>query len=154
MEQATGQLFSARYTELSRELRDRWSDPIGMTLLHGDINGTNVLTPKNADSPVYFLDRQPFEWSLTYGLGVDDLAYFLLFWSTEDRKGHDQAILRCWFEAFAQPNYSWKQAQTDWRLSVKHTLHVPLEWCSKPETISKMRWLWERQLHRVQEALA
>ena len=33
-------------------------------------------------------------------------------------------------------------------------LHVPLEWCSKPETAEKMRWLWELQLGRVLSAMA
>ena len=55
-----------------------------MSLLHGDLNPTNILTPKTADTPVYFLERQPFDWSLTYGLGAYDLAYFLVIWWPED----------------------------------------------------------------------
>lgn len=33
-------------------------------------------------------------------------------------------------------------------------VHVPLEWCSKPETVEEMRWLWELQLGRVLSAMA
>lgn len=154
MESATGQAFHANFMAHARKLRERWANPVGMTLLHGDLNPTNILTPKTAEAPVYFLDRQPFDWSLTYGLGIYDLAYFLiLWWSEETRSAHEQALLRCWHGAFSQPEYSWEQAQADWALSVEHCLHVPLEWCSKPETVDKMSWLWKMQLARVQAAL-
>src|SRR5262249_44247831 len=149
MERATEQAFLERFVAHARLLRERWSDPCGMTLLHGDLNPTNILTPKTAETPVYFLDRQPFDWSLTYGLGTYDLAYFLiLWWPEEARRTHEQTLLRCWYDAFSQSGYSWEQAQTDWQLSVEQCLHVPLEWCSKPETLTKMRWLWQTQLDR------
>ena len=155
MERATEQAFLERFVAHARLLRERWSDPCGMTLLHGDLNPTNILTPKTAETPVYFLDRQPFDWSLTYGLGTYDLAYFLiLWWPEETRSAHEQTLLRCWYDAFSQSGYSWEQAQTDWHLSVEQCLHVPLEWCSKPETLTKMRWLWHTQLGRIQAALA
>lgn len=150
LEQATGQPFAARVAAHADALRTRWSNPVGMSLLHGDLNSTNVLTPQDAESPVYFLDRQPFDWSLTYGVAAYDLAYFLiLWWPAEVRHTHEAAILRCWFEAFAAPGYTWEQAQTDWSLSVEQCLHVPLEWCSKPETAESMRWLWQMQLDRI-----
>ena len=153
LERATGRAFARRFEQNAQALRTRWANPIGQSLLHGDLNSTNILTPKNAESPVYFLDRQPFEWSLTYGLAVYDLAYFLILWWPEDvRAAHEAAILRRWFEAFAQPHYSWEQAQSDWKLSVEQCLHVPLEWCSKPETVETMRWLWSFQLARVTAA--
>ncbi len=154
MERATGQGFRERFVTHTRELRERWSAPYGMTLLHGDLNPTNILTPKNAETPVYFLDRQPFDWSLTYGLGTYDLAYFLiLWWPVEIRRTHEHTLLRCWYDAFAQSDYSWEQAQADWLLSVEQCLHVPLEWCSKPETLTKMSGLWKTQLARIQSAL-
>jgi thiamine kinase-like enzyme len=153
METATGQKFAARFDVHEKALRQRWADPLGMSLLHGDLNAMNILTPKNAEKPVYFLDRQPFDWSLTYGLAAYDLAYILvLWWPTEARQAHEAAMLQRWFEAFAQPGYDWEQAQSDWQLSVEQCLHVPLEWCSKPETVAKMRWVWERQLGRIQTA--
>ena len=153
MEQATGDAFSGRFEKHADALRTRWANPLGQSLLHGDLNSTNILTPKDAETPVYFLDRQPFDWSLTYGLAAYDLAYFLiLWWPEEARAAHEDAILRRWFEAFAQPDYPWELAQSDWRLSVEQCLHVPLEWCSKPETVEQMRWLWSFQLARVQAA--
>ena len=126
-----------------------------MSLLHGDLNPTNVLTPRGAESPVYFLDRQPFKWSLTYGVAVYDLAYFVIpWWPEQARHEWGHAVLRRWHEALDKPGYSWSEAQADWRLSVEQCLHVPLEWCSKAATMESMRWLWEAQFARVQDALA
>lgn len=153
LEQATGRAYAERFGAHEAALRARWSHPVGMSLLHGDLNSTNILTPKAAESPVYFLDRQPFDWSLTYGVAAYDLAYFLiLWWPEDDRAAHEAALLRRWWEAFDQPDYSWELAQADWKLSVEQCLHVPLEWCSKPETVETMRWLWSFQLARVTAA--
>ncbi len=154
IERATGQAFAARYAAHEQEMRARWADPRGMSLLHGDLNPTNVLTPKTAQAPVLFLDRQPFEWSLTYGVAVHDLAYFLVpWWPPQLRRDCEEAILRCWHGALGQPAYTWDEARADWALAVEQCLHVPFEWCSKPDTATRMRWLWEAQLARVQAAL-
>ena len=69
IERATGRAFSEKFEAHAKALRERWADPHGLTLLHGDVNPTNVLAPKDAESPVYFLDRQPFDWSLPYEIG-------------------------------------------------------------------------------------
>lgn len=155
LEAATGLPFRTRFEQHRTQLLTRWAEPVGMSLLHGDLNSTNVLTPKDAESPVYFLDRQPFDWSLTYGVAAYDLAYFLiLWWPEEARAAHEDTILRRWLTAFDTPGYTEEQARADWHLSVEQCLHVPLEWCSKPETVDTMRWLWSFQLARVQSALS
>jgi hypothetical protein len=153
MEQATGLALAERFAAHEKALRARFVDPRGMSLLHGDLNSMNVLTPQTADRPVYFLDRQPFDWSLTYGVAVYDLAYFLVLWWPQDaRSAHAAAILRRWYQTVAREEYSWEQARDDWHIAVQQCLHTPLEWCSKPQTVKKMRWLWELQLHRVTAA--
>jgi hypothetical protein len=124
-----------------------------MSLLHGDLNALNVLTPKTSERPVYFLDRQPFDWSLTYGVAAYDLAYFLVWWPTEVRTTHEASILRRWHASIQQEDYSWEQTRADWKLCVEQCLHIPLEWCAEPQTATKMRWLWERQLTRIRAAL-
>jgi hypothetical protein len=155
MEQATGLAFAERFAAHEKALRARFVDPLGMSLLHGDLNSMNVLTPKTADRPVYFLDRQPFDWSLTYGVAVYDLAYFLVLWWPQDaRSAHEAAIFRRWYDTVEQEGYGWEQARADWKISVEQCLHTPLEWCSKPRTVKKMRWLWELQLQRVKAAMA
>lgn len=154
IEQATGSALRARFDEHEREMRARWSRPRAMTLLHGDLNPTNILTPRGADAPVLFLDRQPFDWSLTYGVAAWDLAYFMIpWWSPEDRAANEMAVLRRWHEVLARPDYGWDEAIEDWRLSVEQCLHVPIEWCSKVETFERMRSLWERQFARTRAAI-
>jgi hypothetical protein len=150
IEQETGLSFQANFEFHAKALVQRWSKPVGLTLLHGDINPTNVLTPKGLEAPVYFLDRQPFEWKLTYGLAAYDLAYAIVpWWSYEFRTKHQDEILRNWFDHLEQPGYSWTQAQADWKLSVEHCLHIPIEWCGDPSDLEKMRPLWEWQLRNI-----
>ena len=155
LEQATGQAYRRRFEDHEQAFRVRWANPHGMSLLHGDLNPTNILTPKDADFPVAFLDRQPFDWSLTYGLAVTDLAYFMVvWWPPQTQRECAPTILRTWYNALGQSDYSWQQAQADWRLSVEQCLNVPFEWCSKADTVTTMRWLWEWQLSNTQAALS
>ena len=147
IERLMGRAFSEKFEAHAEAMRERWADPRGMTLLHDDVNPTNVLTPKGADAPVFLLDRQPFDWSLTYGVAVYDLAYSLCpWWPYEFRVAHEEAILRKWHETLGKPDYSWERAKADWTLSVERCLHVPIEWCASPDTAESMRWLWGWQL--------
>lgn len=154
LEAMTGLAMQPRFDAHETALRARWSSPRGMSLLHGDLNPTNVLTPVSAEVPVYFLDRQPFDWSLQYGVAVYDLAYATApWWPEDDWREHQGAVLRHWHQSLGQVDYSWEDALADWRLSVEQCLHVPMEWCAKPESATRMRWLWEAQLARVRAAL-
>jgi hypothetical protein len=155
MEQLTGFGISDMFVEMEQKVRSRLRCGSGMSLIHGDLNSMNILTPKGADCPVYFLDRQPFDWSLTYTVAVYDLAYFLvLWWPAEVRAAHEAEVLQCWYETLDQPSYSWKDAVDDWKLAVSQCVMVPVEWCSKIDTANDMRWLWEVQLARVQSAIS
>ena len=155
MENATGYALLDRFQRHERSFRSRWAKPEGMSLLHGDLNPTNLLTPRGAETPVYFLDRQPFAWSLTYGLAVADLAYFMIPWWPEPaRRQWELPVLRHWHASLGKPGYSFSEAQADWRLSVEQCLHVPLQWCARETTLQSMRGLWELQFARVQDALA
>lgn len=150
LEQATGKPFAHRFEKLAKDLADRWSQPIGMAMLHGDINPTNVLTPKEGESPLYILDRQPLDGKTPYGVAVYDLAYAIApWWPRSLREEHEEAILRHWFETLAQPTYPWEQARADWRLSVEHCLFVIADWCVEAEECESMRWLWGWQLENL-----
>jgi Phosphotransferase enzyme family len=154
MEQATGCALRERFELHEAAFQHRWSKPQGMSLLHGDLNPTNILSAVDHHGPLYFLDRQPFDWSLTYGVAASDLAYFMIpWWPEATRQACELAVLRRWFEALGAPDYSWSQAQADWRLSVEQCLHVPMEWCSKPATLNTMKWLWQAQFSRIHSAL-
>ena len=120
LERATGCALRARFERHEHAFRRRWGQPQGMSLLHGDLNPTNVLTPVGRETPLYFLDRQPFTWSLTYGVAASDLAYFMIpWWPEHTRQACEAAVLRRWYDALQAPDYSWRQAQADWRLSVQ-----------------------------------
>ncbi len=155
LEQATGCALREGFERHEQAFRQRWARPQGMTLLHGDLNPTNILSPAAGPAtPVYFLDRQPFEWSLTYGVAASDLAHFMVpWWPPQTRQACEQAVLRRWWESLGVPGYSWNEAQADWQWSVEQCLHVPMEWCSKPATLQDMQGLWRAQFARVQAAL-
>jgi len=73
-------------------------------------------------------------------VAATDLAYMLvLWWPNEARRLYEEAILRRWYESLGTEEYSWGEALADWVLSVEQCLHVPLEWCSKPDTLGRMR---------------
>ena len=155
MERATDCQLRERFERHEQAFRRRWANPRGMSLLHGDLNPTNVLTPVGGESPPYFLDRQPFNWSLIYGVAASDLAYFMIpWWPEQTRQACEIAVLRHWYDALHAPDYTWSEAQADWRLSVEQCLNIPMEWCSKPDTLESMQWLWRAQFARVQSALA
>jgi hypothetical protein len=48
-----------------RLMVQRTHDDVAFTLIHGDVNRTYILVPINGERPLYLIDRQPFNWSLT-----------------------------------------------------------------------------------------
>ncbi len=112
---------------------DRTRDPQGFTLIHGDANRTNILVPREGERPLYIIDRQPFDWSLTVWLGVYDLAYaVVLDWDTAARRRHEVQLLRHYYEqlgARGVEGYSWERLYDDYRLSMAICVYVAIEWC-------------------------
>lgn len=154
LQAATGQALHAHFAQLQAGLRRRWAQPQGMSLLHGDANPTNVLTPRGQPGPVLLLDRQPFDWSLTYGVALFDLAYASVPWWPEPFfQAQQLPMLRAWHAALGRTDYPWAQVLADWPLAVAQCLAVPLEWCAEPEAMQRMRWLWTLQLQRVLAAM-
>lgn len=154
LEEAVGVPLTERFEALESAIRMRWENPRGMSLLHGDLNPGNILTPNDASEPVYLIDRQPFEWSVVYGLAVYDLAYACALWHPyEIFAANREAILERWHTALSQPNYSLAQAREDFALSIEHCLHIPIEWCTNPEDVKDKRWVWEPQFNRLRQAL-
>lgn len=136
-------------------VRERLRDLNGFTLIHGDLNPGNILRPIEGGRPVFLIDRQPFDWSLTTWPGVSDLAYAIAhWWPTETRRAWEQPVLRRYHAALAEHgihDYSWKQLSDDYRLTAVQSLYVAVEWCVLPEDRTGMRWVW---LPQLQKALA
>jgi len=132
------------------------SDGSGFTLIHGDLNGFNILVPKAGDRPIYLLDRQPFDWSLTTWLGVYDLLFPMLTdWEVEQRRAYEQPILRCYHQCLIErgvQKYSWEQLWRDYRLSAVICVYVATEWCRGFLNVGGMpRWM--PMLHKTLTAL-
>jgi ecdysteroid kinase len=112
---------------------ERTGDGNGFTLIHGDTNLTNILVPMVGECPIYVLDRQPFDWSLTTWLGVYDLAYpMVLGWDVEIRRRFEKPILEHYHKQLLKhgvSGYSWEQLFYDYRLSAVIGVYVATEWC-------------------------
>lgn len=116
-----------------RAMLARTNDGNGFSIIHGDPNWNNILVPRNAGRPIYLIDRQPFDWSLTVWLGVYDLAYaIILDWEIEPRRALEMRVLRHYYEALLARgvrDYSWQRCFDDYRLSAPVCLYVSTEWC-------------------------
>jgi len=128
----------------------------GMTLIHGDTNPSNILSPNEPNGKTYIIDRQPFKWSLTYWLGVYDLAYMIIpYWSVIDRRALEEVMLKHYHQSllkFGVNDYSWEECREDYRLCIVHGIYTAIEWGTNEKNIVEMRWLWQAQLKRSMEA--
>jgi len=74
-------------TDVSDLIVAEQHDGNGFILIHGDVGHNNILVTRDGDRPIYIIDRQPFDWSLTTWMGVNDLANALVLdWEVEIRR--------------------------------------------------------------------
>jgi len=101
---------------------ERTRNADGFTIIHGDPGCTNILVPRAGSRPLYLIDRQPFNWSLTTWLGIYDLVYAtVLDWPVADRRRLEKPLLRRYHDqllAHGVDGYSWDQLWTDYRLMI------------------------------------
>lgn len=127
----------------------------GMTLVHGDLNPSNILAPRSGAGSVYLIDRQPFDWSLRCWLGASDMAYaMILFWSPDERRRFQEAALAQYQRSLrdAGIDYEWEQLWWDYRFSAAQCAEYAVEWLVLPEDREKRRALWMMQLERSMQA--
>jgi hypothetical protein len=140
LDQFSGQLLPhwpdrirALFATLPNDLVDRAQDASGFTLIHGDAGDANILVPRADDRPLYLIDRQPFDWSLTTWLGVYDLAYALVLdWPVEVRREAEWPILQHYHACLCArgvADYPWLQLLADYRLAVALCITIPIEYC-------------------------
>lgn len=153
-------LSRSRLTRLFSEDADimlrRAVEGKGLTLVHGDPNPTNVLTPQNACDdrlPLYLIDRQPFDWSLRLWLGASDLVYAAVpFWPEEVRRNLQTPLLKSYHRALLENgvhDYSWDDLLEDWWACSCMAAFTAIEWGSDPVSLEKMKGLWKKQLQRA-----
>ena len=131
-------------------------DPQGFTLVHGDANLGNILSPHEGSGKTYLIDRQPFDWSLVIWPGVSDLAYFLgLWWQTEPRRQWEIPVLHHYHACLRQhgiTDYAWDQLLWDYQLTLIQGLYIAAEWCILESDRIAMKWVWFRHLQRSMAA--
>ena len=134
----------------------RTNNAVGFTLVHGDVNPGNVLSPRDGRGKTYVIDRQPFNWSLPTWLGVSDLAYMMVhWWETEVRRKWEFAILRAYHNYLVRcgiTGYTWGQLRNDYRLTAVQSVYVATAWCVVAEDRDRMRWVWFPQLQKAMRA--
>jgi hypothetical protein len=120
------------YAKHPQVLIERTRDDNGFTLVHGDTGEKNILIPRSGDRPIYIIDRQPFDWSLTTWLGVYDIAYaIVLDWEVETRRNLEIPILRHYHDQLISHgvnDYSWEQLHDDYRLCAAMGVYVATEY--------------------------
>jgi len=123
----------------------------GFTLIHGDVGEKNILVPRHGDRPIYIIDRQPFNWSLTTWLGVYDLAYaMVLDWEIEIRRRLEVLILRRYHDQLIKNgvnSYAWEQLYFDYRLCVAMCVYFATEYF-RGDLTSQWVPIWLRMLRR------
>jgi hypothetical protein len=140
------------FARLPDTLIARADDLNGYTLFHGDAGENNILVPRDGDRPLYVIDRQPFDWSLTTGLGAYDFAYALVLdWPVELRRAWEEPVLRRYHAELLRrgvSGYSWEQLWGDYRLCIALCVTIPVEYCRGG---LNERWLpvWLLMLQRV-----
>lgn len=121
------------FKRVPERMIERGRDPNGFTLIHGDVGANNVLIPHGADAPVYIIDRQPFNWSLTTWLGAYDLAYaMVLDWDSETRRALEPAVLRRYHAGLlcrGVGDYTWERLADDYGLCAAICAFVAVEYC-------------------------
>ncbi len=130
----------------------RAQDPNGQTLIHGDAGAGNILAPREGERPLYLIDRQPFNWSLTTWLGVYDLAYaVVLDWDTPVRRACELPMLRRYHAHLLQhgvTDYSWERLYDDYRLCAAMGVYIATEYC-RGGVIADLTPVWLPMLQRA-----
>jgi hypothetical protein len=142
-----GELFKQHPLAMIR----RNADPEGFSIIHGDTGEGNILVPRADIRPIYLIDRQPFDWSLTVWLGAYDLAYaIVLDWPVATRRAWEIPILRQYHEtllAQGVKDYPWERLYDDYRLCVAMGVYIATEYfrggINKP-----WQHVWLEMLHR------
>ncbi|MCO5191508.1 MAG: hypothetical protein M9918_25365 [Anaerolineae bacterium] len=144
----SAELLADIFRHHPQQMVARTTDPNGFTIIHGDANALNILVPRVGTQPIYIIDRQPFDWSLTIWLGVYDLAYLMvLWWESDVRHALEEPVLRH-YHAHLRTNgitdYSWSQLWDDYRLAVVQCVYVATEWCrgGNVANCAKHQWIW------------
>lgn len=144
------------YAKHPQAIIERTQDGNGFTLIHGDAGQTNILVPREGDRPLYLIDRQPFNWSLTTWLGIYDLAYaIVLDWDVEKRRQYENPVLKRYHAHLIKngvADYSQEQLYDDYRLCVAMGAYIATEYC-RGGVNERWQHVWLPMLKRTLTAI-
>jgi ecdysteroid kinase len=145
------EMIRAFYAKHPHRMIERTHDLNGFTLIHGDVGHNNILVPRTGERPIYIIDRQPFNWSLTTWLGVYDLAYaIVLDWPVETRRQLEMPVLQHYHQSLLKNgvnNYTREQLVDDYRLCVAMGIYIATEYC-RGSVGAKLIPIWLPMLQR------
>jgi hypothetical protein len=126
------QLIRTIFKHHPQALIERAQDANGFTLIHGDAGCYNILVPHRGVRPVYLIDRQPFNWSLTTWLGVYDLFYVMILdWEPALCRQLEGPVLRHYharLQALGVSGYTWERLWNDYRLCAAMGVYIAVEY--------------------------
>jgi hypothetical protein len=144
-------MVRAFYAHHPQAMIERTRNANGFTLIHGDVGHNNILIPRAGTRPLYIIDRQPFDWSLTMWLGVYDLAYaMVLDWDSATRRQWETPVLQHYHATLLQrgvTDYAWAQLWDDYRLCVAMGIYIATEYC-RGEGGARLAHIWLPMLQR------
>lgn len=140
------------YAQHHQRLIERMQNADGFTLIHGDVGHNNILVPHHGHRPIYIIDRQPFDWSLTTWLGVYDLAYaMVLDWEVELRRQLEKPVLQHYHHTLLNQGvtgYGWEQLWDDYGLCAAMGIYIATEYC-RGEGGARLVTTWLPMLQRA-----
>ena len=125
-------LIDEIFEKLPAVLSQRGRETRNFTLIHGDPNPSNILVPHTGVSPLYFIDQQPVDFSVTVWSGLYDLAYVMaLYWPTILRRELETPVLRHYHNKLIErgvDGYSWDDLWHDYRLATAIMVPMAVEY--------------------------
>jgi hypothetical protein len=148
------QLIRTLFARHPQALIKRTADDNGFTLIHGDAGCYNILVPRQGQRPVYLIDRQPFNWSLTTWLGVYDLVYIMVLdWDPALCRRLEVPVLQRYHSRLLElgvTGYPWQRLWDDYRLCAAMGVYIAVEYSRSGVKEDAVRY-W---LPRLQRTLA
>lgn len=144
------------FAKLPQALQKRARGSQTFTIIHGDMNPGNILSPKQENGRVYLIDRQLFSWNLSIWLSVSDITNMIIhWWSPQIRRELERPLLQRYHQQITQlgvTDYSFDELWQDYRLCAMQSLYIVGAWCADPIERTEFAWVWQPQLQKILQA--
>lgn len=127
-----------------------------LTLTHSDPNPGNILYPRMNGGKAYLIDRQPFDWTLSFWLGASDLALMMVqWWPTELRRKLERVVVQAYVNRLLERGIecSFDAIWNDYRVCATQCLLGALSRCRYEHERTRDAWVWKPKLKKTLVAL-